>query len=223
MFNPFGRFAPVVGLVGIVALIAGFVLVASVLARGDDETSRVETGHAENHDPGGDHSVADQVTVDDLVGDTEAGVARFEDLEVARAEGYEPLGGEQARDERTGAPRPLHFVNRRYFEDGDTLAPERPESLIYIEGGGGMDLIGAMYVAPRGEGPVDGGIQWHTHDDLCIGLNEAGTAAISPKTGGCPEDSLPVGDLEMLHVWLFDHPGGPLAHGLEIENFAGLS
>lgn len=222
MFNSFSRVAPWVILGGAVVLLAGLLWAASALVGSDDqETSRAgddirqvsadEQDHAGDHGGGsqGSGTAAEQEAADELFGDTEAGVARFEDLEAARTAGYEPLGGEQS-----GPGRPVHFVNREYFEDGKVLDPERPESLVYAENrDGGMDLIGVMYIAPRGEGPAVGGelTQWHTHDDLCVGLDEAGNAAMSTKDGECPEGSLDLSELEMLHVWLFDHPDGPFS------------
>lgn len=114
--------------------------------------------------------------------------------------------------------RPMHFLNKEYVEDGRVLDPERPEGLMYTETrDGGMALIGTMYVAPRGEGPTVGGelTQWHTHDRLCSTYDEAGAMVISLRIGGCSEGSAPVSDIEMLHVWLFEHPGGPLAPHLK--------
>lgn len=237
MFNSFGRFAP---LVGVVVLLAVILYAAPALVGSDGQ----ETGDAgdvrqvfadeqgQDHDHGGEHdhggdqpaTAAEREAADGLISDTEAGAARFKDLEVARAEGYEPLGGEQL-----GPNQPAHFVNKGYFADGSVQDPELPESLVYAENPeGGTDLIGVMYVAWRGEGPTDGGelAQWHTHDDLCIGLDMVGNAAVSSKTGACPVGSVPVSEIEMMHVWLFDHPDGTFAPDMvpkeELEEAGGL-
>lgn len=86
-----------------------------------------------------------------------------------------------------------------------------------------MKLIGALYVAPWGEGPTVGGelTQWHTHNLLCIGYDETKGVVVSlRRLSGYLEDSSPASELEMMHVWLFDHPDGPLAPHLKPKDVA---
>jgi hypothetical protein len=118
----------------------------------------------------------------------------------------------------------VHYINEEYVEDGRVLDPEHPEALVYTKTDNGeMKLLGVMYVAPRGEGPTDGGelTRWHTHDALCMGY-EDGSAIISLKLLGCPADASPVSGIEMMHVWLFDNPDGPLAPHLESRDVQAL-
>lgn len=65
-----------------------------------------------------------------------------------------------------------------------------------------MKLIGALYVAPWGEGPTVGGelTQWHTHNLLCIGYDETKGVVVSLRLSGYLEDSSPASELEMMHV-----------------------
>lgn len=44
-----------------------------------------------------------------------------------------------------------------------------------------------------------------------MGYDEDVSAIVSLKLFGCPEGSSPVIEIEMMHVWFFDHPDGPLA------------
>jgi hypothetical protein len=181
-------------------------------------------GHGGGHGHGGQGSAtaAEQEAADKLVSDTEAGAARFEDLEVARAAGYEQMVGK--RGKQPVPSRPAHFLNKEYVEDEKILDPERPEGLMYMKTRDGeTKLIGALYVAPRGAGPTVGGelTQWHTHSLLCIGYDETKGVVVSlRRLSGCLEDSSPGSELEMMHVWLFDHPDGPLAPHLKPKDAA---
>jgi hypothetical protein len=213
----------------VVALLASvsLLLSVSVLLRGEGrekgpsgdhgDISRISAagGQGNARDHGQPVTVAEQEAAQRLIDDTEAGAARFEYFEVARTEGYQQMRGK--RGKQPGPSRPLHFLNKEYAEDGRVLDLERPEGLMYIETGDGeTDLIGVMYVASRDEGPTAGGelTQWHTHERLCIGYEEAGSAVVSLKLVGCQESSSPASDLEMMHVWLFDHPGGSFSPDL---------
>jgi hypothetical protein len=205
-----------------------WILVSSIAAvlvmTGTATALGLQGTHAGHH--GHDHQVsaAEQEAAAKLVGDTEAGTARFEDFEAAQAEGYEQMTG------KGGRYRPLflpaHFINKGYVEDGRVLDPERPEGLMYMKTlDGGMKLVGVMYVAPRGEGPTDDRAltQWHTHIRLCIDYDEDTGVVVSLKRlGGCSEGSSPVSELEMMHVWLFDHPDGPLAPHLKPKDVLAM-
>lgn len=135
---------------------------------------------------------ADRAGAEKLLNDTRAGAARFADFSVAEAEGY--VEGRLARSRPIG---PAHYLNPAYVSDGALLDPTRPEGLVYLKlPDGRKQLLGVFYVAPYGQGPTPGGplTVWHTH-------------AEQPGPGA----------REMLHVWLFDHPNGPFAHGLNAE------
>jgi len=77
----------------------------------------------------------------------------------------------------------------------------------------------------RGEGTTVGRefTQWHTHNRLCVGYDKTGAAIVSLKPFGCSEDSSPANELEMIHMWLFDHPDGPLAPHLKPKNAAAAT
>ncbi len=53
-----------------------------------------------------------------------------------------------------------------------------------------------------------------------MGCDEAKGGVVSPKFRGCSEGSSPVSELEMMHVWLLDHPDGPLASHLKPKDLA---
>ncbi len=105
--------------------------------KGDDTASEDGGGHGASHSEDHSHSgqgsatAAEQEAADKLVSDTEAGAARFEDLEVARAEGYEQMVGK--RGNQPGPSRPAHFLNKEYVEDEKILDPEHPEGLMYMK------------------------------------------------------------------------------------------
>ena len=143
-----------------------------------------------------------------LVADTKAGVARFEDLEAAKADGYY-----QVAPPRNGL---VHYLNSAYNRDGRILDPERPESLIYLDlTDGTWMLVGAMYrmPAPDQPGPRVGGplTAWHAHDNLCRAEGRVVAVAVD---GACPKGEL--GDTpEMLHVWLVENPDGVFSDDME--------
>jgi hypothetical protein len=117
-----------------------------------------------------------------------AGIARFARVDVALAEGY------RGATFRFGDWGPAHFRNPAYVRDGTVLDAARPEGLVYLKlQDGRMVLLGAFFIAPRGQGPQPGGpiTQWHHHNEL--------------------------GTTEMMHVWTFGHPEGPFGRSLTRE------
>jgi hypothetical protein len=165
-----------------------------------------QPGHDHAHGDDGEQPTAgEQAAADQLVTATKAGVDRFADIAAAEAAGYRivtPFAFYGARA--------AHFHNDAYALDGRVLDPERPEDLVYLkQDDGQLVLLGVMYLAPVGEGPAVGGplTQWHTHDDLC---GSADGLVPSLPSGECPPGTGPLG-VEMLHVWLVDHPEGPFA------------
>ncbi len=168
--------------------------------------------------PGHDHgSAAGAATSEQkaiaarLLEDVRAGIARFADLRVAQADGYR-----QTTPYRFGQWGPAHFNNFAYNRDGRWLDPARPEALVYMKmPDGHVTLIGAMFLAPKGQGPHPAGplVEWHVHDNLC--LTSTGTVALATGPGQCPAGSFFVGEaVEMMHVWIFDNPDGAFAHSL---------
>jgi hypothetical protein len=161
-----------------------------------------------------------------LLEDVRAGTARFVELRAAQEEGYR-----QTTTFSFGRWGPAHFNNTAFTRDGRWLDAQRPEALVYMRfRDGRMVLLGAMFVAPKGQGPRPGGTltEWHVHDNLC--LTAAGTVALATGPGQCPAGSFFVGDaVEMMHVWTFAHPDRPFAHSLTpaalravVQQFGGL-
>lgn len=146
-----------------------------------------------------------------LLDEVKAGVVRFADLEAAQAEGYQ-----QTTPYRYGGWGPAHFNNQTYSRDGRLLDPTRPEALVYMKvPDGRIALIGAMFLAPKGQGPRPGAplTEWHVHDTLCI--TSIGTVALALAPGVCPPGSFFVGAaVEMMHVWTFNNPDGSFAHSM---------
>jgi hypothetical protein len=144
-----------------------------------------------------------------LVADTKAASARFEDIEVALAEGYYEVA-----PPRNGL---AHYINSRYTRDGRTLDPERPESLVYLRlTDGSWKLVGVLYRMPSPDqpGPRIGGplTRWHAHDNLCTANGRV--VATTNNTGSCARGTLSKTP-EMLHVWLVNNPNGVFSDDME--------
>ena len=149
-----------------------------------------------------------------LLEEVKTGIARFADPQAAQAEGYQ-----QTTPYRYGGWGPAHFNNQTYSRDGRFLDPARPEALVYMKvPDGRVALIGAMFLAPKGQGPRPAGplTEWHVHDNLCI--TSIGTVALALAPGVCPPGSFFVGEaVEMMHVWTFNNPDGSFAHSMSLQ------
>jgi hypothetical protein len=147
----------------------------------------------------------EQAAADRLVAATRSGAARYTDSTVAEQDGYR-----QVTPFAFYGARAAHYQRDAAVLDGRLLDPQHPEHLIYLKDDAGrLTLLGVMYLAPLGQGPAIGGplTAWHTHDDLCA--NRVGVVPMLP-TGTCLAGTGPL-QLEMLHIWLVDHPEGPFA------------
>jgi len=149
-----------------------------------------------------------------LVINTQRDLVRWADYKVAVAEGWRSIG-----DEATGYE---HFVNFRYFDDGQLLDSTKPESIVYKVYGDKKILVSAMYMA-EGEpdltsteltdfaGPL---FQWHVHTDLCWTIKDGrpAVAGVTDANGSCPPGSIAgLVKKPMVHVWIVPHPCGPFA------------
>jgi hypothetical protein len=138
-----------------------------------------------------------------LAADTKAGIAKYEDVAVALADGYKPS--------TTPGGQTVHYMNQRYVHDGRTLDPTRPEVLVYANTAHGRVLLGAMYMMPKlgMKGPEPGGslTDWHVHTNICFGAGARLAGLLSPF-GSCPAGSLNVPTPAMLHVWTVPNPTG---------------
>ena len=123
--------------------------------------------------------------------------------EKALGDGYEKMYGD-----------PVHFVNKDYVFDGETLNPEKPEVLMYYRTGEGDFLLGVMYLAIGQRGPQVGGplTVWHYHIDrrMCYERGVLPIATVDNE-GSCAEGFHNIRSPEMLHVWFFEHPQGRFA------------
>ncbi len=137
----------------------------------------------------------DQVAAaDKLLADSTLALQKYHDVNVAVAAGYRPLGFE---------PNGInHYMNKAYLDDGRTIDPDRPESILYGRNkDGSLYPVGVMYmtgsVAERG--PRLGGCltPWHRHGFPFARPGEA--------------------SVEMMHVWTVAVPGGPYAEHVERE------
>jgi hypothetical protein len=119
------------------------------------------------------------------------------------AAGYEKMYGD-----------PVHFVNKEYVFDGETLNPEKPEVLMYYKTEEGDFLMGVMFLAIGQRGPQVGGplTKWHYHIDRTM-CYEQGVLPIGTRDeeGSCEKGFHNIRSPEMLHVWFFDHPEGKFA------------
>lgn len=124
---------------------------------------------------------------------------KYKDPAVARAAGYKINPDKTGPNGRRKVI--LHAGNKTYKDDGATLDPSKPETLVYANPPGGkLTLIGAMYRAPKGQsGPTPGGpiTRWHYHEP-CI-LN--GHKVKGAKTGDCPQGAMKRRSAEMMHIW----------------------
>jgi hypothetical protein len=118
-------------------------------------------------------------------------------------DGYEQMYGD-----------PVHFVNKEYVFDGETLNPDKPEVLMYYKTEEGDILMGVMFIAVGQRGLQAAGplTKWHFHIDrgMCY---ERGVMPIGryEEGGSCAAGFPNTRSPEMLHVWLFDHPDGRFA------------
>jgi len=144
-------------------------------------------GHGAAPDAQAQASPEQRAAAATLFEDVKAAIARHADVRIAQAEGFE-----QGRERfRFGDWGPAHFRHRANRRDDRVLDATRPEGLVYFRTQDGRTLLlGAFFVAPRGQGPRPGGpiTEWHVHD--------------------------PNANSEMMHVWTFGHPDGPFARSL---------
>ena len=149
---------------------------------------------------------------DEFHKETIAAIAKYEDISVAAADGYNVVsivGSE------------YHAENDTYKSDGIVLDPNRPETLVYEPTPNGPVLLGAMYemesIGERGPmfaGPIT---VWHAHDHICFGSVPLSITGFESPLGSCPllSFSLPVTN-EMMHVWTLpgvDEPYSELDDG----------
>lgn len=155
---------------------------------------------------------AEQASAEAVVTRTIERLPQFADPAVAEARGWHSIG-----DGYTGFE---HFINWPLIDDGVTLDPDRPESLVYQIGPGQpRKLVAAMYMLPPSV-PLDGVpdvggplVQWHIHNNLCFeGPDNSWTlAAVVPPDQPCPAGTFRFPNAPMIHVWIVPNECGPFA------------
>lgn len=223
-----------VALVGLLALSGCSFTLAAVSDGGlladhhHDEASASAAGspaaHQHTTSPDtGPVTPAQRAAADQLAQQVKVDTARFADYGAARAAGYRQVTDYPLKSPR-GAYGPAHFLNQTYAAaliGGNFLDTAHPPVLVYFRmPDGTMLLLGAMFLAPVGQGPQPGGAltTWHVHDDLC--RDARGMDSTADASGQCPAGSRHVADtFEMMHVWTFDNPDGPFAHDLTRDDY----
>lgn len=139
-----------------------------------------------------------------LVDDTRNGIARFENLQAALADGYRPS---------TPATAPtVHYVNPKYARSG-VVDPGHPQALVYANTPEGPRLLGAMFMMPgANQLPPDIGgsiAEWHSHPNLCFLPPTFVIDGLQSPFGSCPTGAINAPTPAMLHVWTVPNPAGP--------------
>jgi hypothetical protein len=179
----------------VAALIACLPATARAQSAGHDhgheprETARADStdaAHAAEHEmsalrlDAGDHlrltpvrraTAADSVRADSLLSTVRAAIAKYRDVNVAEAEGYR-MFAPGLRNQRV-----LHFTHgRRAVREHFRFDPTQPTSLLYRRNEiGQLELLGAMYVAPKRASleDLDARVplsiaRWHAHTNICV-------------------------------------------------------
>ncbi len=115
-------------------------------------------------------TAADQRRADAIVQTVRDAIARYRDYRVAEADGFRQFAPD--------IPQPMyHFTSwRNGLRAGFGFDPARPTSLLYKPvAGGGFQLVGAMYTAPRrfDLDQLDQRVplsiaSWHQHVNICL-------------------------------------------------------
>jgi hypothetical protein len=150
---------------------AGDSAAASHAAEHEMGAPRLDAGAHLRLTPVRPASAADSARADTLLSALRAAIAKYRDVNVAEADGY-----------RMFAPglkhqRVFHFTHpRRAVREHFRFDPTQPTSLLYRRDEvGRMELVGAMYVAPKRASLDDlnarvplSVARWHAHIDICV-------------------------------------------------------
>ncbi|MGB6875444.1 MAG: hypothetical protein WBD87_05365 [Candidatus Acidiferrales bacterium] len=114
-------------------------------------------------------NAADQARAAQIVAALRPAIEKYQDYNVALADGYKIFA--------PNVPQPIyHFTSRsNALRAQFTFDPARPTSLLYKKVGGGYQLVGAMYTAPRRftEDQLNQRVplsvaRWHKHVNFCL-------------------------------------------------------
>ena len=146
-----------------------------------------------------------------LIKETGASLARFENVTAALAAGYTD------RLATNGEEHLLYAGSNPAYQG---LNPRDPSSLVYATNVKGHPpiLLGAMYLMPAGvNGPqVGGGLtRWHSHLEVCPGGRVTIAGFGVALRGQCdPSTWTDKYTPQMLHVWVVPYPGGVFSDDL---------
>jgi hypothetical protein len=138
-----------------------------------------------------------------LVNTTDAAVAKYRDINVAKADGYVPI--------TTPQYVLVHYIKYSNMGADKVLDPNHIQMLLYSRRPNGqMVLAAAVYAMPRlgQSGPMPGGCrtQWYVQTNLCMT-----SARIYAGFSPCPAGTMVVPTTHLLRVWQVPVPGGQLA------------
>ncbi|HET7476752.1 MAG TPA: hypothetical protein VFJ97_12125 [Dermatophilaceae bacterium] len=148
-----------------------------------------------------------------LLAGIETATAKYRDIEVARAAGWDVQEGLARRARRTNgkakvnsakAMLNLHVGNKAVLKDGKDIDPAAPNALIYDRSRDGTwSLIGVMFIAEDRKHPTADYapyLRWHYHDKCRVPGQKQPTDPAAD--GSCPTGSQPfTGKALMTHVW----------------------
>lgn len=168
---------------------------------------------------------ADRTAVDQLVNDVKTQAARFANFNVALSEGYQQTTA-YVLPGANGKWGPAHFLNLGYatadIAAGQPINPAKPGALVYFRlPNGKMMLLGEMFLAPVGKGTCLGGglTVWHSHSNLCFKIGSQQVVGVTDAQGNCPSGAANHDTADMMHVWVFDNPDGPMAMDLTKQDY----
>ena len=152
----------------------------------------------------------EQARAENLATITLQRLPQWADPATAEAAGFRSIG-----DGLTGFE---HYINWSYIDDGTTLDPDRPESLVYRVHDGTKTLEAAMYMLPPGSTldtvPDVGGplTQWHIHDNLCFSNDPVAPHVVGLTVNGtCFAHTVKLDPVPMIHVWIVPEACGPFS------------
>ncbi len=170
-------------------------------------------------------TAADQTAVNTLISNVKTQAARFADVNTALSEGYQQITAYTVPG-ANGKWGPAHFLNMNYtvadISAGQPINPANPGALVYFRmPNGKMMLLGEMFIAPVGKGTCLGGglTVWHSHSNLCFKNGTQQVAGNTDAQGNCPVGTTNHDTADMMHVWVFDNPDGPLAMDLTKQDY----
>jgi hypothetical protein len=116
-------------------------------------------------------TAADKQRADEIVATLQTALAKYKDYHVAEQDGFKPFHPEIKQQSVVHFTRAWNAIKAQF-----TFDPAQPTSLLYKRTpGGGYELIGAMYTAPKRatEDQLNERVplsvaRWHRHVNLCV-------------------------------------------------------